>query len=60
LIKRNRLGVIRDPMQSRVKMGQQVFFAILISIIFHNVGIHNEGSLDDKIEEGASTYEYYS
>mmetsp|Transcript_21772 Transcript_21772/g.33628 ORF Transcript_21772/g.33628 Transcript_21772/m.33628 type:complete len:165 (+) Transcript_21772:1108-1602(+) len=42
LLKRNRIGIARDPLQSKVKIGQQVFFAVLIAIIFNKVGFHND------------------
>ena len=51
LIKRNRLGVKRDPMQSKAKIGQQVFFSLIVCAIFNGVGFLNEGGLEGKITD---------
>ena len=50
IVKRNRKGVIRDPMQSRAKIGQQSVFSLIVLAIFWQIGFHNEGGLDDKVD----------
>mmetsp|Transcript_111 Transcript_111/g.217 ORF Transcript_111/g.217 Transcript_111/m.217 type:complete len:165 (+) Transcript_111:726-1220(+) len=37
-------------MQTKAKIGQQIFFGILIAIIFNGLGMNNEGNMDDKID----------
>ena len=38
LLTRNRLGVQRDPMQSKAKVGQQLIFSLIVASIFYDVG----------------------
>ena len=42
ILGRNKLGVVRDPMQSKAKIGQQLIFSLIICAIFYNVGINND------------------
>ena len=44
-MKRQRLGVARDPLQSKAKIGSALLFAIFCVIVFHNLGINNNGGL---------------
>ena len=37
LLMRNRTALKRDPMNSRVKVGQTVFMALLVLILFHDL-----------------------
>jgi hypothetical protein len=53
IIKRNRKGIVRDPMQSKAKIGQQVIFSLVVVAIFYDIGFHNEGGLDDKVDSNA-------
>jgi hypothetical protein len=54
LMGRSLLGVKRDPMQSKAKVGQAVFFAIVVAVCFSNLGFMNEGGLDGKVDATAS------
>ena len=56
LMWRNKRGVQRDPMQSRAKIGNTVFFGIIIALIFNNVGFHNDGSIGDRVDTSAPIY----
>lgn len=47
---RNKLGVMRDPMQSKAKLGQQAIFSLIMAAIFYNIGFHNEGGLEGKVD----------
>lgn len=49
-------GIKRDPMQSRAKIGNTVFFSIIISLIFNNVGYHNDGSIGDRVDTTQPVY----
>lgn len=44
-------------MQTKLKIGQQIFFAILIAIIFDGLGINNEGDLEGKVDPNDSPLE---
>lgn len=50
LTKRNWRGVQRNPMQLHAKIGQQVFFAIMMVFVFSGVGFQNEGGLEDNVK----------
>ena len=36
-------------MQLHAKIGQQIFFAVMMTLVFHDVGFQNEGTLEDKV-----------
>jgi len=40
-------------MQSKAKIGQQVIFSLVVLAIFFQIGFHNEGGLDEKVDEDA-------
>ena len=50
IVKRNKKGVMRDPMQSKAKIGQQLIFSLVVLAIFWDIGFHNKGGLDDKVD----------
>lgn len=50
LIGRNKLGVKRDPMQSKAKIGQSAFFSLIVAAVFSGIGFHNEDGLVGKID----------
>jgi hypothetical protein len=52
-MKRQKKGVIRDPMQSKAKIGQQLIFSLIVLAIFYGIGFHNDGGLDDKVDSDA-------
>lgn len=54
IVKRNKKGVMRDPMQSKAKIGQQLIFSLVVLAIFWGIGFHNEGGLDEKVEPTAT------
>jgi len=41
---------MRDPMQSKAKLGQQAIFSLIMAAIFYNIGFHNEGGLEGKVD----------
>ena len=47
---------MRDPMQSKAKIGQAVMFALVTASIFHNTGINNQGDLEGKIDPSTSMF----
>ena len=50
LVKRNKKGVARDPMQTKAKIGQQLVFSLIVLAIFFDIGFQNEGGLDEKVD----------
>jgi len=52
-MRRQKKGVIRDPMQSKAKIGQQLIFYLIVLAIFYGIGFHNDGGLDDKVDSDA-------
>ena len=50
LLRRNMIGVRRDPMQSNFKIGQNVIFAVLQLVVFTDVGFQNGDDLKTKID----------
>ena len=41
---------MRDPMQSKAKIGQQLVFSLVVLAIFWGLGFHNEGGLEGKVD----------
>lgn len=60
LIGRNRLGLQRDPMQSRVKIMQQVIFAVIVAMIFNDLGFHHPNGLEGKVDVEKTDKTYYA
>ena len=52
---RNFKGIARNPMQSKAKVGQQIFFALMMICVFTGIGFQNEGGLDDKVTADKAT-----
>ena len=46
---RCRIAVIRDPIQAKAKIFQQVIFALIIVSIFHDVGFLNGDDIKNKV-----------
>jgi hypothetical protein len=47
---RNKTGVIRDPAQSRAKIGQNLVFTLFTSSIFYNSGFMNGDDVNTKVD----------
>jgi len=47
---RNLVGRMRDPMQLKAKIFQQVIFSIICAGIFNNVGFHNGDDINEFVD----------
>ena len=50
LCARNTNGVKNDPMQSSAKIGQQIWFSLIVTSMFFDLGYHNPGDNEGKID----------